>query len=137
MSIGQSALGLGAYTVPEAAHLLKIPTVNIRRWISGYNYYHHGKSKQMPPLWVSQIPAYGNHIELGFRDLIELKFVHEFLKSGIPLQVIRSCLTDAKKIINDDRPFSTRQFKTDGKTIFIEGIRESGEVQRFHGHKRR
>jgi uncharacterized protein (DUF433 family) len=127
--VGKGTIGLGAYTVPEAAQLLKIRSINIRRWIGGYNFNSQGDARRMPPLWTSQLPAYGNHLELGFRDLIELKFVREFLKSGLSLQVIRFCLQEAKKVISDDRPFSTRRFKTDGKTIFIEGIRGSGETE--------
>ena len=29
-------LGIGYYTVPDAARLLRIPDVNIRRWLVGY-----------------------------------------------------------------------------------------------------
>lgn len=83
----------------------------------------------MPPLWSLQLPRYDDHIELGFRDLIELKFVSEFLKFGLTIKIIRFCLEEARKVIDDDHPFSTRRFKTDGSTIFAEGIRESGEVQ--------
>jgi uncharacterized protein (DUF433 family) len=124
-----TAIGLGAYTVPEAARLLKIRPLNIRRWLGGYNFNHEGDQRQMPPLWTPQLPAYDDHLEIGFRDLVELKFVREFLKAGLSLGVVRFYLKEAKKVINDDRPFSTRRFKTDGKTIFLEGIRDSGETE--------
>src|SRR6185312_13247123 len=35
---------------------------------------------------------------------------------------IRTCLDTARELVHDDRPFSTRRFKTDGRTIFIETI---------------
>lgn len=134
--VNHSLIGIGAYTVPEAARLLKIPPINIRRWIGGYNFHGNDGTRKMPPLWVSQLPIYGDHLELGFRDLIELKFVKEFRKAGLTTQVIRFCLHEARKVISDDRPFSTRRFKTDGKTIFIEGIKESGETQLLDLKKR-
>jgi uncharacterized protein (DUF433 family) len=134
--VNHSTIGIGAYTVPEAARLLKIPSVNIRRWIGGYNFQHHDGTRRMPPLWKSQLPIIGEHLELGFRDLIELMFVGEFLKAGLTIQVIRHCLEEAKKVISDHHPFSTRRFKTDGRTIFVEGIRESGEIQLLDLKKR-
>jgi uncharacterized protein (DUF433 family) len=115
--------------VSEAARLLKIPSANIRRWLGGYKFKKQNARRQMPPLWSLQLPRYDEHIELGFRDLIELKFVSEFLKFGLTIKIIRFCLEEARKVIDDDHPFSTRRFKTDGSTIFVEGIRESGEVQ--------
>ncbi|WP_439407760.1 hypothetical protein ACNJX9_03035 [Bradyrhizobium sp. DASA03076] len=42
-------LGIGYYTVPEAARLLKIRPLNIRRWLGGYSYTHGDKTIDMPP----------------------------------------------------------------------------------------
>ena len=56
-------LGIGYYTVPEAARLLKMPAVNIRRWPGGYRYTKGDDEFVMPPLW----PRDYEHIELGFR----------------------------------------------------------------------
>ncbi len=74
----------------------------------------------MPPLWRPQLPAYEQHIELGFRDLIELRFVAAFREAGLSILTIRRCLEFARSLVRDERPFSTRQFHTDGKTIFFE-----------------
>jgi uncharacterized protein (DUF433 family) len=124
-----SLLGVGFYTVPEAARLLGIPALNIRRWLGGYSFRQRGEVQSMPPLWQPQLPQYDGHLELGFRDLIELRFVREFMKAGLSLSIIRHCMEAARHVVGDDRPFSTRKFKTDGRTIFIEGIRESGDIQ--------
>jgi hypothetical protein len=63
-------LGIGYYTVPEAARLLGIRRLSIRRWLGGYTFTENGKSRRMPPLWRPQLPEYDHHLELGFRDLI-------------------------------------------------------------------
>ena len=52
------ALGIGFYTVPEAARLLKIRPLNIRRWLGGYTYAKGDKTVEMLPLWKPQLPAY-------------------------------------------------------------------------------
>ena len=123
-------LGVGTYSVLEASRLLKIPTVNVRRWLGGYSFKNVKSDKTvMPPLWKSELPLYGNHLEIGFRDLIELKFVREFMKAGLSVNVIRLCLDKAAQVIADSHPFSTRRFQTDGSTIFFEGIKGSGHAE--------
>jgi uncharacterized protein (DUF433 family) len=114
-------LGLGYYTVPEAARLLKAPARNISRWLGGYSYQApDGRVTTVTPLWTPQLPGYEHHIELGFRDLIELKFVVAFLNAGLGLKTIRYCLKVARELVGSDHPFSTNRFKTDGRTIFLE-----------------
>ncbi|AWM25778.1 hypothetical protein AOX55_00002527 [Sinorhizobium fredii CCBAU 25509] len=81
----------------------------------------------MEPLWQSQLPPDDGDVELGFRDLIELRFVGAFLEAGLGLKTIRHCLAYARDCVNDDRPFSTRRFQTDGKTIFLESANTGGD----------
>lgn len=122
-------LGTGFYTVPEAARLLKIRPLSIRRWLGGYTYTQGDKTVKMPPLWQPQLPAYEHHIELGFRDLIELRVIKSFTDAGLSIITVRNCLEYARECANDDRPFSTRRFQTDGRTIFLESLRRSGEEE--------
>ena len=123
--------GIGAYSVPEAARLLAMPTANVRRWVGGYKFKNEGKaeSQQMAPLWRLQHPKYESHLELGFKDLIELKFIKQFMKAGLKIQTIRACLGEAQKVIKDSHPFTTRQFESDGKTIFFKFLSNHGESQ--------
>src|SRR5947209_6675362 len=97
-------LGIGYYTVPEAARLLKTPAVNIRRWLGGYKYSKGHDEFVMPPLWTPQLPRHDDHLELGFRDLIELRFVYAFTKANLSLMTIRRCLEFARDCVQDDRP---------------------------------
>lgn len=83
----------------------------------------------MPPLWQSQLTMIDEHLEIGFRDLIELRFVKAFVDAGVGLLAIRNCLEYARECVQDDHPFSTRRFQTDGRTIFLEGIERSGEAK--------
>lgn len=119
-------LGIGYYTALEAARLLQVPSRSIVRWLAGYSYKRDGREVHVAPLWNPQLPA-GDHLELGFRDLIELRFVIAFSRAGLGLQTIRSCLQRARDCMSDDRPFSTRRFQTDGRTIFLESLGETEE----------
>lgn len=120
-------LGVGLYTTLDAARLLKISAPKIRRWLGGYSYQRDGVTREMPPLWKPELEAEDGQIELGFRDLMELRFVAAFIKAGISLQTIRNCLDHARECVDDDRPFLTRRFRTDGKTIFLESAMQAGD----------
>lgn len=122
-------IGTGFYTVPEAARLLRIPARNIARWLGGYVRGTKGERVNIPPLWTPQLPRVGDHIELGFRDLIELRFVQAFLNAGLGLNSIRHCLEFARVCVKDERPFSTRRFETDGRSIFLDTVKQSGETE--------
>lgn len=83
----------------------------------------------MPALWSPQLPGDEDHIELGFRDLIELRFVKAFMAAGLKLKTIRHCLERAQQTIADERPFSTRRFRTDGRTLFLESVKPGDKEQ--------
>ena len=122
-------LGTGFYTASEAARLLRTRPLTIWRWLGGYSYKKGGRARTMPPLWRPQLPAYEHHLELGFRDLIELRFVMAFVDVGLGLKTIRYCLEYARQCVDDERPLSTRRFRTDGRTIFLDTLKQSGESE--------
>jgi uncharacterized protein (DUF433 family) len=118
-------LGVGYYTASEVGRLLHTPARNINRWLGGYEFKDRGRIVEMPPLWKPQLPRSEKHLELGFRDLIELRFVKAFLDAGVGLLTIRRCIEFARECVQDARPFSTRQFRTDGRTIFLDSMSAS------------
>lgn len=108
--------GIGIYTPPEAARMIGMHSATLRRWLIGYQ--HDGKDE--PNLWQPQYALSDEGLFLGFRDLIEARIVNALRDRRIGLQTIRTCISRARDIVGDERPFSTREFKTDGKTIFLE-----------------
>jgi len=120
-------LGIGLYTIPEAARLVRVPTQRMRRWITGYHYNSKGVSHHIPELWQSEVGQIDHTFALGFHDLMEARFVDRFVQHGVPLQAIRRALIHAQDLIGKQHPFSTKRFKTDGRTIFAEIIHDSGE----------
>ncbi|WP_313555655.1 DUF433 domain-containing protein [Agrobacterium cavarae] len=120
-------IGVGSYTATEAARLLRTNPLNVNRWLRGYKYKRNGEARDIAPLWTTQHKAVDDHLEMGFRDLIELRFVKAFLDAGVGLLAIRNCIEYARECAKDERPFSTRRFQTDGRTIFLESVERSGE----------
>lgn len=120
-------VGIGIYTVQDAAQLLKAPPRKVRRWMAGYTRSEDGEQRVVPPLWEPDIGLVDDQLELSFRDLIELRFVRAFLDMGIDLRAIRNCMALARECVQSDRPFSTGRFRTDGKTIFLESLEHAEE----------
>lgn len=119
--------GRGVYSVAEAARLTHVSAASIRRWLFGYSYDHHGPRTVQSPLWR---PEYGTEQDdpvLGFRDLIEVRMVGRLRELGIGLPTIRACLQTAAQIAQDDHPFSSAGFRTDGQRLFLERMGQAGE----------
>ena len=99
----------------------------VSRWLRGYQFGTDGEGHS-EPLWRPDYQNADDLIEISFRDLIELRFVKTFRDLGLGLPTIRQCYERAAEEVQDERPFSTQKFRTDGKTIFLEiteGLREA------------
>lgn len=121
--------GTGIYSIPEASHLIDVPTRDIRRWLFGYHYRKTpGEATSrvdIPPLWEHELTHQSFEADvIGFRDLIELRFIREFTRAGVTLPVIRRCLATASEIFGVTHPMSLPRFKTDGRTIYAEAVSE-------------
>lgn len=122
---GPELIGIGLYTAPEAEKLIGVPVARIRRWLRGYAYQRDGERHWSDPLWQPQVPRLGKELELGFRDLLELRFVDAFTKAGLSLHAIRKALGVAREVAGTEHPFATARFRTDGRSIFL---RVAGEL---------
>lgn len=131
--LDDNVLGRGVYDASEALRLVNfrrpadeqprrpVSRQTIGRWLRGYDYRVAKVRHHSEPLWRPDYPSTpGDVTELSFRDLIELRFVKAFRDLGLSLQTIRECFARAVEAVQDERPFSTQRFRTDGKTIFLE-----------------
>ena len=121
--------GTGIYSVPEASRLIAVPNRDIRRWLFGYHYRKTpgdaDSRVDIAPLWTTEL-AGENFDEdvLGFHDLLELRFIREFMRNGVSLRVVRRCLTSARELYGVSHPMTLPKFMTDGKTIYAEAMSE-------------
>ncbi len=121
-------VGIGLYTVPEAARLTKVPGPTIRRWVFGYRTRRNGQYSELPPVWESQITPIDSVTGLGFLDLMEIRFVHAFRDYGVSLNNIRLSVEHACEIFGSDHPFAKKRFQTDGRRIFAAIAGSTGET---------
>ena len=116
-------VGVGLYTPAEAARLLRIPAGKIARWLRG----HEVKGKWYDRLWRPQVDLADGKIYLGFRDLMEMRTAHAFMQVGLSAIMVRRAIDEARNLTDDERPLSTKKFFTDGRSIFLEIVDESGD----------
>ena len=101
----------GFYTVSEAKRLLGLSsTAVVHSWL--------GHTNDKPTL----VKQYQETRDVGFWDLMEIRFVDYFRKQNISLQHLRKVAERARQKFNTDHPFalSNLTFKTDRKQIFAE-----------------
>lgn len=122
-----SDFGIGVYSPSEAARLVGTSPSNVRRWLFGYSYQHHGPKRAQKPLWEPQYALEKDDDPiLGFRDLLEARMVAALRKLKIGLPTIRTCIETAAEIAHDTHPFSSAHFRTDGRRLFLERLDKKG-----------
>ncbi len=112
----------GIYSLPDASRYTRIPAGQLRRWAFGYERNLVGGIKRYPPVFATSYGPINNERAISFGDLIEARFIREFREAGVSLQTIRIAVKRAQELLELSHPFSTRKFKTDGRTIMAEII---------------
>ena len=123
-SLESLGFGIGLYSYADAARFIGGKPAQLRRWLKGYGPRHDGQPAHAP-LWTSQLAEIGID-GLGFRDLIEARFIQTFAATGVPLKVIRHTIEELRERLGVQYPFTSTRFKTDGRRIFMELLGESG-----------
>jgi len=120
-------VGVGVYTLPEAARLIGANTLRVRRWLEGYRFPRKQGTGQSPPVFPPQLPVVGGHQAIGFLDLVELLFIKAFRDHGVTLPAIRRAAKEAAGRWGTDHPFCMKRFATDGRTVFATIEDEAGD----------
>ena len=128
----ENGLAGGYYTVAEAARLLHIPQSRqgtLRNWLSD-------QEGRAGAVILRQYPRSAS--ELGFYDLLEVRFIDYFRRQGVSLQSIRKAAVRARREMQARHPFamSNLQFVTDRKKVFAVSAEETGDkrlMELVHG----
>jgi hypothetical protein len=118
-------IGIGTYTPAEASQLLGVSSARISRWLRG----HDVGETHYPRLWRPQIDLGDGRVYLGFRDLMEVRVANAFIERGLSSQKVRRAIEIAQPMLAQERPLSTARFKTDGRTVFLQVLKEDGSDQ--------
>lgn len=109
-----TSLGVGLYSLVEAARLLRTPRSTLSRWVDGYIREVRDGQREYPPV-ISR----PDDVALTFGDLIELRYTREFRKAGVELGSIRMVGMKYRKEWNTLYPLTTRRFINDGRDLLL------------------
>lgn len=109
-----STLGVGLYSLVDAARLLKTPRRTISRWVEGYVCKLRDGQREYAPVIFKQEEA-----ALSFGDLVELMYTREFRKAGVELDSIRKVGLKYREAWNTPYPLATKRFINDGRDVLL------------------
>lgn len=114
----RDAIELGAYSIPDAAHYLRLPTSTVRSWVAGRPYPTRRGRQRFEPL--IDLPDTGQGL-LSFRNLVELHVLSAIRrKHQVRLHEIRKALEFLRTHFGVQHPLADQQVTTDGRDLFVE-----------------
>jgi hypothetical protein len=114
---GHSLLGVGVYTVPQAARLVRLPVASVELVVGP------DPTDQTPPrlfpIAVAELDlGFGEKI-ITFRGLMELWVAAQLRDAGISWPIIRFAGYQASRVLRRRHPLTFGNFRTDGRTVFL------------------
>jgi uncharacterized protein (DUF433 family) len=117
----------GIYSVADARNLIGLHDMRVRRWIDGDRRTNSEAVLQNELGWV------GDKLAFSFVNLMEMRFLAFFAGAGVHIRSIRVMAEEAKRVLKHPHPFATSTvFKTDGKKIYAETHRKTGDDQLYN-----
>lgn len=114
-------VGIGLYTPAEAGRLIDVSPAKLVRWLRG----HDVKGTWYDPLWKPEVELDDEKTYLSFRDLLEARVAARLIEHGLSPQKVRRAIALASEVVGE-RPLSTTWLRTDGRSVFLEVVKEGG-----------
>ncbi len=109
-----------------------ITASRIRRWLKGYAFKSKKQHLHSKPVWTGQLAPIADKLAVGFKDLMEIRFVGAFIEAGVSWKTMRQAHLVAKEKLRTEHPFCTARFATDGRDILQEEAQSSGDKLLFN-----
>jgi uncharacterized protein (DUF433 family) len=110
---GRSYLGVGLYSLPEAARLARMPVATLRRWAGEGRSPANERPSSSMPLVQREDPELIVQGLLTFSELVALLLIHRLRQAGMPLAGIRSMAQQAAAALQTSHPLVTHRFYSD------------------------
>jgi len=111
----------GAYTLPDAAKLLNLPTARLRTWVVGRTVPDRssGRKRVYP---AGDVRSYGKSRDrhFNFYTLIELFTLAHLRGLGVPLRVLRQARAELADREKTAHPFALEGILTDRKRLLYD-----------------
>ncbi|HEY0396213.1 MAG TPA: DUF433 domain-containing protein [Candidatus Elarobacter sp.] len=113
----KTAIGVGNYSLRDAAMLLHMPYGKLRRWAAGYWYSAAEEERFSEPVVPGEIDELDERV-LSFYELMELFVIGFFRREGVSMPVVRAARAEAQALFGVEYPFAMERLNTDGRGIF-------------------
>ena len=124
--IFRNPLAQGFYTVPQAARLIRVGSARrIYGWLRGY------PGRDVGPLLHRDYKPIGDHEELSFHDLMEVRFVEHFREHGVKVKSLRIAARKLRNELNTPHPFASQKVLliADPADVYVkEALREGADA---------
>jgi uncharacterized protein (DUF433 family) len=111
---------LPIYSIPEAAHYLRIPVATLRSWVVGRYYPVRGGRRFFKP--VIELPEKTNH-QLSFVNLVEAHVLDAIRRQhDIALPKVRRGMEYLRRQFGSRHPLADQKMKTDGNDLFVQKL---------------
>jgi uncharacterized protein (DUF433 family) len=115
----KTAIGVGSYSLRDAAMLLHVPYGKLRRWAAGYWYSAADEERFSAAVVPGEIDELEERV-LSFHELMELFVIAFFRREGVSMPVIREARGRAQVLFKTEYPFGTERLNTDGRGVFAD-----------------
>ncbi len=116
------------YSIPEAAHYLRIPETTLRSWVRGRKYPTSEGDQFFQP--VIELPDDSQNL-LSFINLVEIHVLDAIRRDHrISLHKVRIAIDFIEKELKSDHPLAYHKLETDGLDLFVEGYGQLINVSR-------
>lgn len=126
------AIGHGIYTLPDIAHILRMPYHKVNRWVKEYWDNRLASDFEGRYSWTD-----GMARAIGFHTLIELFVFLQLSDSGVRTIEVLKAHTELSKLFKTPYPFATsniiKRIETDSKKVYFKKGNE--EIYSLDGNR--
>jgi uncharacterized protein (DUF433 family) len=115
--IGEDAVGVGVYTLPQAARLARLRLATVEDLVET-EAVTAGQPRSAP-IVIADVGLGGSDKVVTFLGLLELWAVAEMRRQGVPMKVVRRVAFEARRILGVRHPLASVNFRTDGRRVFM------------------
>ena len=113
-------LSAGAYTLPDAARLLRLPLPRLRSWVRGALLAEAEGPVRRFPAGPFETRGEGKDRHFGFHTLIELFTIAQLRGHGVKMATLQAGRRELEERFDTAHPFALRGLLTDGKRLLKE-----------------
>lgn len=130
-------MGEGLYTLPDVAHILRLPSSTVRRWANGYWRWHdETERRRLPAVTDTGKWRVRQARVMNFLALVEMYTFVTLRERGVRLPQIRQAHGELRRRYGGDYPFALHPVLSDGHSVLLRleetaalNLNESGQTE--------